>query len=57
MKKDECVSKDTYLAQQVLITEFLQEIEQGISKALNCLKGKDLKKMKSMKSMDRVDLL
>lgn len=44
MKKDECISKDTLIEQQELIQNFLKEIQELISKAVNSLKGKELKR-------------
>ena len=41
MKKDECVSKDTYLELQKSTFDFLHEVERQITAALNCLKGRD----------------
>ena len=50
MKKDECVSKDTYLEQQEMFQKFLTEIDEQILKAINCLKGKELKKSRTLRS-------
>lgn len=49
MKKDECISWDTYIQQQDLFMKFLIEIDEQILKAVNCLKGRELKKAKTFR--------
>lgn len=40
MKKDECVSKDTYNQLKTDTLDFLNKIEEQVQNALFCLKGK-----------------